>query len=119
MKGVKWIKRNIPVRKLNDRVITTAESYSAVLGNISLTCRPSIKYPNHYEHKAYCVGYQGSARYNGQSVFGTVRKSLHLAKKDAEKFATRYLLGGGNIVLKQLKRTGLLEEALFDVGIDI
>lgn len=45
------------------------------------------------------------------------RKSLRLCQKDGEKLAIEYLLGFGLIFLRDLKKLGLLEEVLSEIGI--
>lgn len=110
MNRIKWIKSGTE----------KFPNYNAKIGPIDLRCRPEMKYsrldrPGNSIYKWRCSVYL-----KDKWVVGTKnRKSLENAQKDGEKLAIQYLFGYGFIILKELKKMGILEEMLFEVGIDL
>jgi hypothetical protein len=72
------------------------------------------------------IGWVGSVYFDDKSVdfikcrYYHIRgRSLEFVQRECEKSAIKYLFGHGFLVLKTLKKVGLLEEMLSEVGIDI
>lgn len=113
MKGIRWIK-SCPSWYFRKKI----PNYNAKIGHIRLWCRPSTR---HYDNgKFRILGWIGSVYFENKSVdFVIEGKSLEFVQKKAEKSAIKYLLGHGFITIKALKKVGLLEEMLSEVGIDV
>lgn len=92
-------------------------NYVAKVGCFELICRPDIEF-RHQKASAttwQCDIYVG----NKPLVGGPPWKSLKSCQEDAEERLVQYLLGCGLEMLKALKKIGLLEEVLSEVGIDL
>lgn len=98
MNGIKWVQRG-----------TKQFPYSSVkIGDIELHCHSS---KNEYRSSVY---------FGNKWIADTcIRRSSDLAQKDAEILAIRYLLGHSFILLQTLKKIGLLEDMLSEVGVDL
>lgn len=97
-------------------------NYDAEIGYICLRCRPEMKYSYQetYWNPCLIVRWHCSVYFGNKWVVDIkTRKSLKCAQKDAEKLAIKYLFGCSFVILKELKKMGLLEEMLSEVGIDL
>ena len=93
-------------------------NYKAKIGPIELQCRPSIKFIRNY--KTNIIGWTCFIYFEGRQIGHTPREQLlEFTQKAAEVLAIKYLLGHSLTVLKSLKGTGLLEDVLFEIGIDL
>lgn len=93
--------------------------YKARIGYIELWCRSTI-IVHATKNRRGIRGWDGTVYFGNKWVAYTkTRKLLESAKKDAERLAIEYLVGSGFTTLKALKKTGLLDEVLSEVGIDI
>lgn len=110
MNGIRWIKSHS---------YKEVPEYNAKIGCISLCCRPSIReYFGNF--KARILGWTCTIYFCDRQIGHTIRKkSLEFVQKEAEKSAIKYLLGNGFITMKALKKVGLAEELLSEVGIDL
>lgn len=114
MDGIRWTK-SYPGRFKYSRKIP---NYNAKIGFIKLWCRPSIKYLRGY--KIRIIGWTCYLYFGDRQIGHTAReKSLELTQKGAERRAIKYLLGDSLVAIKALKKMGLLEEVLSEVGIDL
>lgn len=112
MEYVVWIKSGKTVNYYGE-----CPNYVAKVGCFELICRPEIEYRRQKAHITswQCDIYMGNKPLSG----GPPLKSLKLCQEDAEKWIVQYLLGYGLVTLRALKRIGLLEEVLSEVGIDL
>ena len=96
-------------------------SYNAEIGLYSVHCVPIVKNRNnHYRGDKYLFGWYGFVLLgNRQLQETTKRKSKKLAQKDLEKIVDEHLFCCGFLIIKELKRRGLLEEVLSEVGVDL
>ena len=79
-----------------------------------MVCRPYLNYPDENIGGWTCSIYSGTGWVDGVSGV-----SLELCQKRAEKIAIKYLLGAGKVVSKELKRLGLLDEVLSEIGVEL
>jgi hypothetical protein len=105
--------------------------YEANVGSYLLECVPIVKnrnIPYKYSHLKYSYkkvdthisGWYGFVLFDGKQLHRTTkRKSKELAQKDVEKIMVEHLFCYGFLVVKELKRMGLLEEVLSEVGVDL
>ena len=101
MNEIKWYKSGV------------TGNYLSTVGCFELVCRPKVEYTGRNEWQ--CDIYIG----NTPLVGGPSFKSLELSQEDAEIRIIQYLFGCGLVTLKTLKKIGLLEEMLSEVGIDL
>ena len=114
MKGIRWTKSNGSRFSYNNIL----SQYKAKIGSIKLWCRPSIKYLR--GGKVCITGWTCYLYFEHIQIGHTTReKSLEFTQKEAEKLAIKYLLGYSLNAVKALKRIGLLEQVLSEVGIDL
>lgn len=107
MNRIKWIKSGTNI----------APSYDAKIGCINLLCRSEY---NMYFTKRRVIGWNCSVYIGNKWINRTKTiKSLELAQKKGEELAIEHLFGYGFVVLKELKKMGLLEEMLSEVGVDL
>ncbi len=109
MDDIKWIKRD-------------ETSYDAKIGCINLCCRPVFTRFDNPIRRA--VGWRCVIYFDHEFDYEPIgetkrRRSLRLSQEDGEKLVIEYLRGYGFLVLKQLKRMGLLEEMLSEVGVEL
>lgn len=114
MNKIKWFKSNIE----------ELPHYYAKIGYIDLICRSEIKCAN-----GRIVGWCCSVYFGNKWICATKTArvyehdrpdfALKLCQANAERMAVQYLLGHGFLTLKALKRMGLLEEILLQVGVDL
>lgn len=105
MNGIRWIKSGTK----------KSPHYDAKIGCINLRCRSEMNYSPYPITRWRCSVY-----IENKWVCGTeTRESLKLTQEDGEKLAIQYLFGCGSIALKELKKMGLLEEMLSEVGVDL
>jgi len=111
------------MKKIKWTIRCTSEGfnqYFTQIGSISVYCSPKVIYPNNRYDLRRVVGWEAAFWSGRQFVCGAkIRKSLEVAKSDAEKLAIDYLLGVGAFVLTQLKKAGILEETMSVAGIDL
>ncbi len=94
-------------------------SHWAEIGSVEVYCTPRVGYPNDRWNFSHVTGWE-PAIWNGKRfISGKIRKSLEVAKRDCEKMVIQFLVDRGFVVVKELKKTGLLEEVLSEVGIDL
>lgn len=111
MKGIRWFKSYYGYRK-------ETPNYNAKIGHIKLCCRPSIRYLR--DNKRRIFGWTCNIYLGNKQIGQTTREqSLEFTQKEAEKLAIKYLLGYSHVVLKALKKIGLLEDMLSEIGIDL
>jgi len=94
-------------------------SYYAKVGSLEVFCSPDVRYHCRDYKRKFFAGWE-AAVWTGDKFIRSpvVRKSLEVAKGDAEKLVTEYLLGMGASMITELKQTGLLDEAMSIAGID-
>lgn len=93
-------------------------NYNARIGHIKLWCGPSIKYLRNGGVRP--IGWTGYIYFEDRQIDHTPREqSLEFTQREAEKLAIQYLFGYGFATLKTLKKMDLLEEMLFEVGVDL
>lgn len=112
MKGIRWIKSH-PYN-----FGSNIHNYNAEIGHICLCCRPYTKHSRN--GKIHIIGWVCFI-YCGDKQIGETKigPSLDFTQRKAERLAFKYLYGDGFVVLKALKRVGVLEEMLSEVGIDL
>lgn len=111
MDGIKWTNHKFGTKK--------SPWYKAKIGDIELWCR-QVTIVCATKNRRGIKGWDGTIHIGDKWLASTkTRKLLESAKKDAERIATKYLFGGGLIMLKGFKEMGLLEEALSQVGVDL
>ena len=94
-------------------------TYFTTIGSIEVYCIPEVVYPYGFYNRKRVSGWKPSFWSGKVYIEGArVRKSLEDAESDAEKLVIDFLLSYGASVLTQLKRAGILEEAMSIAGID-
>lgn len=127
MKNIKWDKSDL-IKQIRSKRF---HGYETVIGSIYLYCEPIIKYQftDRLVNKSHLCGWMGSVFLGNQCIAKTrvvtVRKKdksdkpLRLCQKRTEKLASERLFDYGFVISKQLKRMGLLEEMLSEVGVEL
>lgn len=109
MNGIKWVNKG--TRRL--------PWYVAEIGCVGLCCRQEI-ITHASKNRRIRKEWGFSVDFGNKWIAVTkTRKSLQLAKEDAEKLGIKYLFSCGFIALSGLKNVGLLEELLSEVGVDL
>lgn len=94
--------------------------YDADIGCYCLSCIPEVTSSFNREFKPYISGWYGIIYSGCGCVYMTKRRgSKELAQKDVEKMVIKHLLGSGFLMIKELKKAGLLEQVLSEVGVEI
>ncbi len=111
------------MRKITWREGYTQSGFSthlAKIGSITITVNPKIDYPYGDYDKRRLVGWT-FVFYDGHDTHyrENVKKSLEMAKEDAEKTVIQFLYDRGIVVAEELKKIGLLEGVLSEIEIDL
>ena len=119
MVNFKWVKAGEGIRAI----------YYVKIGQLLLTCKPEIVHPWDYLHKQRIVGWKCSIHFGDKWIIDTKTSrvykhdqcdmSLKLCQRNAEKLATEHMLDLSFVVVNQLKKMGLFEEILLEVGVEI
>ncbi len=112
MDGIKWTNHKFGTKKV--------VWYKAEVGCLELWCRQVVMV-RATKNKRSVKEWDGTVYFGNEWVASipTTRKLFESAKKDVERLAIKYLVGYNIIGLKALKKIGLLEEILSEVGVDL
>ncbi len=96
-------------------------SWAADFGVFKIRCESQIKtYWGRRIDEEKLIGWYCILNFMGRPIATTeTRKLERLAKEDGHILLEQHLAGHGLIVVKELKREGLLKEVLSEVGVEV